>query len=613
MWRAGRSGIAAQDTLGTSGNFRPVSPHRHTAIVIGITGALTIALVVGFSLMPGDSGGAPDLQLAALTVAVLQIAAIMLVAMLALNRARTRAYGWEAIATAVVITGFAIATGVTGTGSDLAMVIRPPIGLIGLLAFALFDTGRPVTRVDRIVTVPASLAGMGVAILIGLTASVTPGAWAALPCTDGCAPYGLGLVSDPRWSVALQSLYALLQAAASIGCIVGLYQRQRQAVGWRRSVMRPLAALGILYAGVGLLLTATALAGLATELPSWVEPVLIVRRLVLPLAIGGGMLSALLLQRHASRDGMATLQDAADVSAVQACLRGIIGDPDVTVVTAAGAETTPVRPSFARTELRSPGGALLGAVEHRPARDGDEEEALAICVPAAALALDRISAHQRLQSASDTARQRLERDLHDGAQQNLVALRLRLGLLEARLADGPEDVRDDLDQLVEQAEVALDELRMLAHGTHRDDLARLGLRGALDHCASRAGAEVRLEGVTSRRLPPAVEEALYFAAREAIQNTTKHGRGAVLAVTVVPDGADVAFEFTDVADPAAPEAPGDVPRTIATRIADIGGVVNAASSACGGRRITGRIAGAMKVAGERRSVNAPPATRWETS
>lgn len=612
MWETGRSGIAVQDTRGPCGNFRPVSPHRHTAIVIGIAGALTVALIVGFSLMPGDSGGAPDLQLAALTVAVLQIAAIMLVAMLALNRARTRAYGWEAIATAVVITGFAMATGVTGTGSDLAMVIRPPIGLIGLLAFALFDTGRPVTRVDRLVTVPASLAGIGVAILIGLTASVTPGAWAALPCTDGCAPYGLGLVSDPRWSVALQSLYAVLVAAASIGCIVGLYQRQRQAVGWRRSVMRPLAGLGVIYAGLGLLLTAPALAGLATELPSWIEPVLIVRRLVLPLAIAGGMLSALLLQRHASRDGMATLQDAADVAAVQECLQGIIGDPDVTVVPGAAAGTTPVRPAFARTELRSPGGVLLGVVEHRPARDGDEEEALALSVPAAALALDRISAHERLQEASDAARHRLERDLHDGAQQNLVALRLRLGLLEARLADGPEDVREDLDQLVEQAEVALDELRMLAHGTHRDDLARLGLRGALGHCASRAGAPVRLDGVTGQRLPAAVEEALYFAAREAIQNTTKHGRGAVLAITVSPDGPDIAFEFSDVADPAAPEARGDAPRTIATRIGDIGGSVTALSSACGGRRITGRIPGAMPRADDRRSVSTSRTTRWET-
>lgn len=567
------------------------------AIAVAVTAALTVTLVAAFALLSGGSPGAPGLPVAALTVAVLQIAAVMLVAALALSRARTRAFGWEAVGVAVVLTGFVIATGATGAGSALSMALRPPIGLLGILAFIWFDTGRPATRVDRLVTAPAAFAGIVVAALIGLTATVTPGAWAALPCTDGCVSYGLGLVDAAWWSTALQSLYALLVVAASAGCIVGLHQRSARAVGWRRSVMRPFAWAGIAYAVIAIGLTAPALGGVATELPLWVEPMLILRRLLLPLAIGGGMVAALLLQKQASRDGLARLQSATDVGAVQSALRDLVGDPDLRLVPA-DTGIAPGRPGFVRTRLDSPAGRTLAIIEHRPARDGDEEEALDIAVPTATLALDRIASHEDLRTASHAERARLERDLHDGAQQHLVALRMRLGLLEARLADSPEDVREGIDQLVEQAEVALDELRLVAHGAHRGEIARMGLRRALERAASGAGVELDAAGVTDERMAPHVEEALYFAAREALQNTMKHGEARCLVVGVHPDDAGMAFEFSDVTDAGAPCVPIEVPRTIGERIAAVGGSVDALASAGGGRRIMGHVPRATAIPGE---------------
>lgn len=563
------------------------SAHRHTAIAAAVAALLALALIGAFALFPRGNAEAPGLETAAFTVAILQIAAIMVVATLALNRTRTRAYGWEAMGTAVVVAGFAIATGATGAGGDLAMVIRPPIGLIGLLAFALFDTGRPVTRVDRLLTVPATLSAMGVAIAIGLTASVTPGAWAALPCTDGCNAYGLDLIGGTWWDVALQALFAILVTAASIGCIMGVLQRSRSALGWRRAIMRPLAWCGVVYAGLGIALTAPALGGIATELPLWVEPILIVRRLLLPLAIGGGMLASLLLQRQASRDGMATLASAGDAAAVEQALCGIIGDPDVRVITRADAR--PPRAGFERTPLTSPGGEHVGAIEHRRARDGDEEEALALAAPAAALALDRIASRERLRTASADERARLERDLHDGAQQHLVALRIRLGLLEAHLADSPDEVREDLDELIEQAEVALDELRLVARGSHREELARRGLRGALERAAAGTGIPVDLTGVTDVPLPQPAQEALYFCAREALQNAIKHGPGARLGVTVRADGDGITFVLDDTAGNGGDGKPCPVPRTIAERITGLGGTVEARTSTGGGRWISGHI------------------------
>lgn len=574
-----------------------MSSKGHAAIAGALAAILTVTLVVAFALFADDTADAAGLPMAAITVAVLQIAVVMLVAALALSRARTRAFGWEAVGVAVVLTGFVIATGATGAGSGLSMALRPPIGLVGILAFIWFDTGRPATRVDRLLTAPAAFAAIGVAILIGLTTTVTPGAWAALPCTDGCVSYGLGLVDDAWWSTALQSLYALLVVAASAGCIIGLRQRAARAVGWRRSVMRPFAWAGIAYAGIAIVLTAPALGGVATELPLWVEPVLIVRRLLLPLAIGGGMLAALLLQKQASRDGLARLQSAADIGAVERALRDLVGDPDLRLMPLGG-DLAPPRTGFAHARLDSPTGRGLAIIEHRPARDGDEEEALAIAVPAATLALDRIASHEDLRTVSSAERARLERDLHDGAQQHLVALRMRLGLLEARLADSPEDVREGIDQLVEQAEVALDELRLLAHGTHRGEIARLGLRGALERAASGAGVNLDATGVTDERMAPDVEEALYFAAREALQNAMKHGSGRHLVITVQPGHAGMAFEFSDIVDAAAPCVASDVPRTIAERIAAVGGSVEALSSAGGGRCIAGHVPRPTPITGE---------------
>lgn len=564
-----------------------MSRNSYIAVAAAVTAALTLAIGAAFAMIANEPGAEP-VQLASVTVAVLQIASVMVVATLALSRARTRAFGWEAVAAAIVLTTFVIITAAQGVGSDLAMVLRPPIGLVGILAFTLFDTGRPVTRVDRMVTVPAALAGIVLAITIGITASVTPGAWAALPCTDDCNAYGLDLIAAPGWSTALMGLFAVAQAAASIACVVGLVQRNRRATGWRRSVIRPVAWFGGAYAVICLVLMLPIIGGLTTELPAWGEPLLIVRRLLLPLAIGGGMLVAVILQRQAQGRGLAILRDADDMAAVQDAVQRLVGDPQVRLV---GANATGFAPAgFVRTDVRAPGGELLAVLEHHPARDEDEEDALGIAVPGAAMALDRLHSRDRLRTASAEERARMERDLHDGVQQHLVAMRMRLGMLEGQLDDGPAEVRDGLDDLIIQTEVALDELRALSRGEHLGVLSREGLHVALRGVAERTGRDVRLAGVTGERMPPVVEEALYFTCREALQNAMKHGDDtAPIIITAHTEGTDAVFEVSDVGDVRAPEVAAATARTIAERIAALGGSVNTFASAAGGRRITGRI------------------------
>lgn len=561
--------------------------NRHIAIAVAATALLTLAIIIAFATFGGDNTGTS--QTASLVVAVLQIASVMVVATLALTRPRTRAFGWESVAAAFVLTGFVIAVGATGVGSGVAMVLRPPIGLVGILAFSLFDRGRPVTRVDRLVTVPASLAGIVLGIIIGLTATVMPGAWAALPCTGGCAEYGLGLVSAPWWSTTLQVMFAVLQAAAMVACVIGLAQRLRDASCWRRTVIRPVAWFGGAYAVIGLALMLPILAGgVNATLPAWADGVLVIRRLLLPLAIGAGMILAVILQRQAARTGVAVLRDATTWGQVEDAVQRLMGDPDVRLLAASTAG--PTRAGLQRTDVRAPGGELLAVLQHEQPRDDEEDAALDFAVPGAALALDHIRMRERLATASTTERARMERDLHDGLQQHLVAMRMRLGLLEAQIDENPGEARDGLDDLIVQTEVALTELRLLARGEHMGLLAKEGLRRSLESVAASTGADVRLAGVTAERMPRAVEEAIYFTCREAMQNAMKHGdAGAPIIVTARMEGTEAVFEISDIGDVRAPEVPAPTPRTIAERAAGLGGTVETFACAAGGRRITGRV------------------------
>lgn len=197
---------------------------------------------------------------------------------------------------------------------------------------------------------------------------------------------------------------------------------------------------------------------------------------------------------------------------------------------------------------------------------------------------------QAVREAAAAERRRMERDLHDGVQQHLVALRLRIGLLDARLADGPGEVREALEDILTQVELAIDEVRRVGRGECARVLGREGLRGALRDATACAGAVVHLEGVTTERMPAPAEQALYFTIREAVCNAMKHGeQTAPITVTARVLGATAVFEVSDVADPHAPEIPASVPRTIAERAAALGGTAQAFSSSSGGRRVLGSL------------------------
>jgi signal transduction histidine kinase len=147
---------------------------------------------------------------------------------------------------------------------------------------------------------------------------------------------------------------------------------------------------------------------------------------------------------------------------------------------------------------------------------------------------DLRDARSRIIEAADAERRRIERDLHDGAQQRLVALALTLRMAEKRAAEGNTEAAELVRQAGDEAGLALKELRDLARGIHPAILTNRGLPAALDDLAGRAPVPVEVVAAPPERLPDQVEAAAYFVVSECLANVGKHAQATAATVSVTP-------------------------------------------------------------------------------
>ena len=158
---------------------------------------------------------------------------------------------------------------------------------------------------------------------------------------------------------------------------------------------------------------------------------------------------------------------------------------------------------------------------------------------------DLRSSRQRLVTAQDEERRRLERNLHDGAQQQLVALSVRLKLARNLAGKDAEKADEVMAELEEEVQQALADLRDLAHGIYPPVLADRGLVEALRSQITRATIGVRLEAADIRRYPQEVEAAVYFCVLEALQNVSKYAQASEVVVRLREDRGELAFAVED--------------------------------------------------------------------
>ncbi len=257
-------------------------------------------------------------------------------------------------------------------------------------------------------------------------------------------------------------------------------------------------------------------------------------------------------------------------------------------------------PRRAVTEV-SDGDRRVAAILHDPTLRGDgalTEAAVTyafmaldnhrLSVQTASLVREVRESRARIQASADDERRRIEQDLHDGAQQRLVALRIKLELAAERAEEGHGDP-DVLRGLGTEVEDALDEVRALARGIYPAPLADRGLVEALRAAALRSGRPTTVLAAGVRRYPRDIETAAYFCCLEAMQNAAKHADGAAAVVVEISDNGDLRFEVRD-------DGPGFDPLAVVggagltsmrDRVAAVGGDVSIESRPGGGTRVRG--------------------------
>jgi signal transduction histidine kinase len=203
--------------------------------------------------------------------------------------------------------------------------------------------------------------------------------------------------------------------------------------------------------------------------------------------------------------------------------------------------------------------------------------------------LELTASRARIVTTADDTRRRIERDLHDGAQQRLVAAALELTLLDRRLEQDPEGARDILARARAQLDCGLGELRDLARGIHPTVLTERGLEAALHALVQRAPLPVELSATIPQRLDAAIEAAAYYLVSEALTNVAKHAQADSVSVDVAATHGVLDVTIADNGVGGAHSSGGSGLRGLVDRVHAVGGRLEISSPAGQGTRLCARL------------------------
>jgi PAS domain S-box-containing protein len=253
--------------------------------------------------------------------------------------------------------------------------------------------------------------------------------------------------------------------------------------------------------------------------------------------------------------------------------------------------------SIASAPVRDASGRVVGnmvAYTDITERKAQEEEVHRLNAELHARLDELAASRARIVTAGDVERRRLERNLHDGAQQRLVTLSLFLRAALAKLNSDPAAARVALTDANDELALALDELRELARGLHPAVLSDRGLRAAVETLAGRMPVPVEAD-IPDERLPETVEAAAYYLIAEALTNVTKYAQATTVRVQVAPSDASIVVEVSDDGVGGADPAAGSGLRGLADRVEALGGSLEIVSSAGAGTSLRAEIPGRLGV------------------
>jgi signal transduction histidine kinase len=440
-----------------------------------------------------------------------------------------------------------------------------------------------------------------------------PNAFGTLPfgeardCPD-CLANLLSIHPDPGLSDAVRTaltICSLILAPLVLACFL---RRWHRATPSGRRVFTPMFVGALIVFGVAIVGLVSV--GPLERLPSWIMQLAF-------LSLSGGLLVGLLrgwLDRQALGKLMLELGRASKPGRLRRLLAQALHDPTVELLywddrqraylDAEGRRRRLPKGSAQRavTPL-GPEDRPVGALLHDPLLLDDPVLVHAVG-EAARFALDneRLQAEVRAQldevrasrarivEAADAERRRVERDLHDGAQQRLVTLSLALGLAREQAAsNGDETLASSLAEASEEAARALNELRELGRGLHPTILAEAGLGPALESLAERSAVPAIVAAAPTERFPEAVEIGAYFVASEALANVAKHANATHATLSAQRDNGVLVLEITDDGCGGADPAHGSGLTGLEDRLAALGGQLSVESPVRGGTRLLAEI------------------------
>ena len=383
---------------------------------------------------------------------------------------------------------------------------------------------------------------------------------------------------------------------ALLGAVVAvLYRRWRSGTPGRARVFAPIVAVG----GLTFLLLMAALvveqAGLSSDISDAQTLALFASIACLPFAFLVGLLRSRFSEADAISELLAQLGEGGGRGALRNALADALGDPtlelaywvpDQDAYVDADGQAVRVDPAPAGkvSTIIEHEGERIAAIVHSPGL-AEERELVQTAGAAAGLTLrnERLDAELRAKVAELQAsrsrivqagfeqRRRLERDLHDGAQQRLMALGIDLRMVRERIEHDPLGAAELLDGSLHELSEATAELRELARGIHPAVLTNRGLHAALKGLASRSPVPVELLQTPVDRLPPSVESAVYFVVAEALTNAARYSRAQTVTVGVVRDNGHVDVEVSDDGVGGADADQGSGLRGLGDRVAALDG------------------------------------------